>query len=122
MLIFLKVALGSFDNIRTQLNIKNRDTRKHHCTFCNLHKRLFLSRLIDCQILLCSLDLMVVTVFLLFVVIDVVVFVQISARPAKTTRPFTVIASYLLVDENWRKQTAVVAPTKNKVSGPGKHF
>ncbi|RUS72087.1 hypothetical protein EGW08_020148 [Elysia chlorotica] len=38
---------------------------------------------------------------------------QISGRQANTTRPFAVIASYLLVDENWRKKTAVVAPTKN---------
>lgn len=42
---------------------------------------------------------------------------QISARIAKTTRPFTVIASYLLVDENWRKKTAVVSPTKSPNKG-----
>ncbi|GFO11711.1 kyphoscoliosis peptidase [Plakobranchus ocellatus] len=41
---------------------------------------------------------------------------EINARPANTSRPFSVIATYLLVDENWRKRTAVVAPTKHNKS------
>lgn len=37
---------------------------------------------------------------------------QIAVRPEHATRNFTVVANYLLVDENWRKKTAVVSPSK----------
>ncbi|KAH9493169.1 hypothetical protein Btru_021927 [Bulinus truncatus] len=36
--------------------------------------------------------------------------VQISVRPDGATRDFTVVSNYLLVDENWKKKTAVVTP------------
>ncbi|KAI8792981.1 hillarin [Biomphalaria glabrata] len=35
---------------------------------------------------------------------------QIAVRPDGATRDFTVVANYLLVDENWKKKTAVVTP------------
>ncbi|XP_059165126.1 hillarin-like [Physella acuta] len=35
---------------------------------------------------------------------------QISVRPANASRLFTVVAYYLLVDENWRRKTAVIQP------------
>ncbi|CAG5132388.1 unnamed protein product [Candidula unifasciata] len=37
---------------------------------------------------------------------------QIAVRPEFASRNFTVIASYLLVDENWQKKTAVVVPSR----------